>query len=75
MLTISYPNVHCLRLVRELIQLCTAFISYCLCFSPLQFGGARVAEGELSGRVDRHFSESLRPRRLVLPRLCSIVLC
>ena len=59
MLTISYPNVHCLRLVRELIQLCTAFISYCLCFSPLQFGGARVAEGELARLVGTRRSSLL----------------
>ena len=39
-------DIHCIYLVTELTQLYTAFISYCLCFSPLQFGGARVAEGE-----------------------------
>lgn len=57
------PGVHCARVVTELSAPYTAPISYCLCSFPLQFGGARVVEGETAVLVGT--------RRSPLPRVTS----
>jgi hypothetical protein len=56
-------GVHSVHLVIELTEGYTTLISYCLCFSPLQFGGARVVEGETARFVGT--------RRSPLPRVAS----
>ena len=58
---------------------CVQPLFHIVCIFPRCSSVARVllkgSRRDSSGRVDRHFSESLRPRRLVLPRLCGTVLC
>lgn len=79
-----YAQILCILISIVFIQsqsslICVQPLFHIVCVFPRCSSVARVllkgSRRDSSGRVDRHFSESLRPRRLVLPRLCGTVLC